>query len=352
MIEKMMRERELGVFWHLVLFPLSVVYEFAVRLRTLLYGAGVLHSAKLLCGVVSVGNITVGGTGKTPLTILIAEFLRRKDKRVVILSRGYKRKGTGVALVSDLNGVLLGPDDAGDEPYLMAKRLPGVPVVVGADRVAGGRFAAERFKPDFIILDDGFQHLRLKRDLNILLVDGEEGFGNGYILPRGILREPRSKIDRADVVFVKGAKLRDPDGDWLKKFFIPALHFSYRPSLAYDLNTGARKPIEFFKGKTALAVAGLANPQSFFKTLGELEVTTSKRLIFPDHHSYSAGDLELIKREAQVAGLIITTEKDGVKLKGTLPGLPVYCLSIDAVFEDRDRRDFEKLFAPLLKGGL
>ncbi len=351
-IERKMRAEKVGVFWHLLLYPLSLVYEVGARFRALLYGAGVLHSSKLLSGVVSVGNITVGGTGKTPLTLLIAEFLTKKDKRVVILSRGYKRTGSGVALVSDRNGVLLGPDEAGDEPYLMAKRLPGIPVVVGSDRVACGRYATELFKPDFIILDDGFQHLKLRRDLNILLVDGTEGFGNGYLLPRGILREPLSRLDRADAVFVKGRKLKNSAEDLLKSHFIPSLHFTYRPSHVYDLGTGSRRAVEFLKGKTIVAVAGVANPESFFRTLDELQVETTKKLAFPDHHSYQAGDLDLIKKEAGGTSMVVTTEKDGVKLKGLLTGLPVYCLAIDAVFEEKDRRDFENLFAPLLKGAL
>lgn len=352
LIETKMRSVKAGLFWHLLLYPLSLVYGVAVRLRALLYGAGVFGAAKLLCGVVSVGNVTVGGTGKTPVTILIAEFLTKKEKRVVILSRGYKRAGSGVALVSDMEGVLLGPDEAGDEPYLMAKRLPGIPVVVGSDRVASGRYATELFKPDFVILDDGFQHLRLKRDLNILLVDGAEGFGNGYLLPRGILREPLTKIDRADVVFVKGRALNDSASRTIASHFIPALRFSYRPSHVYDLATGSRKAIEFLKDKRVAAVAGIANPESFFNTLDGLRVETTKKLAFPDHHSYGAEDIDLIRSEGERASMVITTEKDGVKLKGRFTGLPVYCLAIDAVFEEKDRRDFENLFAPLLKGAL
>ncbi len=352
LIEKKMRSEKAGVFWHLLLYPLSLVYEIAVRFRALLYGAGVLNTSRLLCGVISVGNITVGGTGKTPLTLLIAEFLTKKDKRVVVLSRGYKRKGTGVALVSDADGVLLGPDEAGDEPYLLAKRLPGVPVVVGADRVECGRYATDLFKPDFVILDDGFQHLKLKRDLNIILVDGEEGFGNGYLLPRGILREPVEKIDRADAAFVKGKVLKQEANAELARHFIPALHFTYRPSYVYDLATGARKKVEFLRDKTVVAVAGLAKPESFFRTLDELGATLTKKLAFPDHHHYPESDLVLIREEAGKASMVVTTEKDGVKLKGLFAGLPVYCLAIDAVFEDKDRRDFENLFTPLLKGAL
>jgi len=349
-IEARMRAERPGIFWHLLLYPLSLVYEIVVRFRALLYGAGVLGSSRLLCSVISVGNITVGGTGKTPLTILIAELLTKKGKRVVILSRGYGRKGSGIALVSDMDGVMLGPDEAGDEPYLMAKRLPGVPVIVGADRVASGRYATDLFKPDFVILDDGFQRLNLKHDLNILLVDGAEGFGNGYLLPRGILREPVEKIDRADAALVKGAVLERRASDELTRHFIPSLHFTYRPSYAYELATGTRKAIDYLKGRSAVAVAGVANPDSFFSTLEEIGVPIARKLVFPDHHDYPTADLELIKAEASRASMVITTEKDGVKLKGLFAGLPIYCLAVDAVFDDKDRRDFENLFTPLLKG--
>lgn len=350
-MERNMRAEKPGVFWRVLLWPLSLVYGAAVAVRAALYGSGLLRPTGLSCRVISVGNITAGGTGKTPVTMLLASFLRSKGRRAVILSRGYRRKGSGVALVSDLDKILLSPEEAGDEPYLMALRLPGVPVVVAADRVEGGRYAIEKFRPDFIILDDGFQHMRLKRDLNILLVDGQEGFGNGYLLPRGVLREPVGGIRRADAVFVKGKRLKDSAADLLKEKSIPSLSFTYNATSVYVLETGERVPAVSLKGKTFVAIAGLAKPESFFSTLEELGVVTAKSLAFPDHHSYTQHDLELIKKEAGPHGAVITTEKDGVKLKGALKGLTVYCVAVEAVFEGKDRAYFEDLFAPLIKEG-
>ena len=170
-------------------------------LRARLYEKGVLPSKTLPCRVVSIGNLISGGTGKTPMTILVARMIRDMGYRVVVLSRGYRGRmeKTG-GVVSDGRTIFKGPDDAGDEPYLMARILTGIPVVVGQRRYEAGMMAVKRFKPDVIVLDDAFQHLRLKRDLNLVLLDSRSPFGNGHMLPRGLLREPLSALRRAHAV--------------------------------------------------------------------------------------------------------------------------------------------------------
>ena len=183
------------------LLVLSLAYGVVIRIRARLYAAGVLPSKALLCRVISVGNIIAGGTGKTPMTIFVAQLLRDKGQRVVVLSRGYRgsMEASG-GIVSDGERIFKGPDEAGDEPYLMARVLKGIPVVVGKRRYEAGMMAIARFQPDVIVLDDAFQHLRLKRDLDLVLLDCRSPWGNGYLLPRGLLREPLSALRRAHAI--------------------------------------------------------------------------------------------------------------------------------------------------------
>lgn len=333
-IEGWMRSDETGAAAHAFLYTLSLFYGAGVRLRLNLYRAGVIKPKRVPCRVVSVGNITAGGTGKTPVTIHIAGRLKAEGKRVVIVSRGYKGASPGPAAVSDGKTVLLGPEEAGDEPYLMAMRLKGVPVVVGAGRVEASLFAIEKFSPDFIILDDGFQHIRLGRDMNILLVDAVEGFGNGHLLPRGVLREPLAGIKRADIVMIKGGCLES--GSQGRLAGLPAFSFRYRPATLYSLMDNAEKGLPYARGKKAVALSGLARPESFLRTLEELGLEVIKSIAFPDHHAYSRADIETIKKESKGADIIITTEKDGVKLKALGTDMPVFILGIDAVIEDEE----------------
>ncbi|MDO8426987.1 MAG: tetraacyldisaccharide 4'-kinase, partial [Deltaproteobacteria bacterium] len=339
-IERWMRQDEIGTLPGLFLSSLSSVYSSGVRLRSFLYGSGIYRAKRLPCRVISVGNLTVGGTGKTPVAIHIAEFLKKNNARVAILSRGYKGSTKGVTAVSDGKNILTGPKEAGDEPYLMAERLKGVPVVIGADRYKAGLFAIENFSPDFIILDDGFQHIRLARDLNILLIDSIEGFGNGHLLPRGILREPVEAVKRADMIMVKGGASKDD----LKRFDKPVFEFSYKPIALRDINNNIEAGLGFITGRKVLAIAGIASPSSFFKSLAELNADIIKTLSFPDHHDYIQSDINEIRARSRGAELIIATEKDGVKLKGQSLGLPAFSLAIDA--EIKDKETFYGLLLP------
>jgi tetraacyldisaccharide 4'-kinase len=342
-----MRKKEAGFFAHILLYPLSVVYGIVVRARALLYSLNILPSYTLPRKVLSVGNITVGGTGKTPVTIFLAEFFRKNGKKVAILSRGYKGSARGVAVVSDGKEVLLGPDAAGDEPYLMAMRLKGVPVVTSADRVKGGKFIIGRFSPDVIILDDAFQHIRLKRDVNIALLDSAEGFGTGYLLPRGILREPVSALRRADFALVKGGPPNGREWEALKRYSIPSMFFTYKPSVIYDIDTGEELSVPSLAFKMATPVCGIANPFSFIDTLTGLGVKLGSPLVFPDHHAYGEKEINEIEKAAAATGVVITTEKDGVKLKGMVKGAKVYALRIDA---ELDPERFTNYLAPILRG--
>ena len=186
---------------HIFFYLLSLPYGGAVRARNRLFDLGVLRQEKVGCPVVSVGNLTVGGTGKTPMVILLAGMLRDRGMRPAVLSRGYGGKSTSdVLVVSDGSQILAGPEEAGDEPVLIARRLKGIPVLAGAKRALTGRYARENFGVDVMVLDDGFQHRWIHRDLDIVLLDSRQPLGNGLLLPRGPLREPPSALERAGVV--------------------------------------------------------------------------------------------------------------------------------------------------------
>lgn len=338
-IEALMAEDAVTTLPHFILYLLSLVYGMAVGLRLFLYSAGILKAARLPCRVISVGNITVGGTGKTPVAILLAGLIRKEGGKAVILSRGYKRKSKGLVLVSDYDSILATVFEAGDEPYLMARRLPGVPVVVSSDRAAAGRFACERFKPDYIILDDGFQHARVFRDVNIMLIDADVGFGNGHLLPAGILREPVAGAARANFIMVKNGPLNNGAAQTLRASGLQAMNFTYKPSGLFDVSQA--QPVDIsaasIRGRKALVIAGLANPASFFRSIDGLRVNVVKTIAYPDHHWFTPDDIKAIARAAAEAGadILITTEKDAVRLGPLAPdGPPVYALAIDAVCDE------------------
>jgi tetraacyldisaccharide 4'-kinase len=344
-----MRGERLGPGPRALLYAASLAYGLGVRARLFSYRSGILPTHRIPAKVVSVGNLTVGGTGKTPVTIFLAEFFRKDGKKAAVLSRGYGGSARGVSVVSDDEGVLMDPAGAGDEPYLMATRLPGVPVVVSPDRVKAGLFALERFAPDVVILDDAFQHVRLERDINIVLMDSKEGFGNGYLLPRGVLREPVSGLKRADFALVKGGKPEGSALELLRKHSVPYIAFSYRPDSLYDIDSGKEVPLESLKGQRVAAVSGIANPGSFLKSLEDLGCLVSSSLEFPDHHSYTEGDSAAIAEKARGADLVVATEKDGVKLRGTARRTPVFALRVKV---DIDRRILDSSLAPVLRGVL
>ncbi|MBI5810762.1 MAG: tetraacyldisaccharide 4'-kinase, partial [Deltaproteobacteria bacterium] len=225
------------------------------------------------------------------------------------------------------------------EPYLLARRLKGVPVVVGKDRCKSGLYAIKAFSPDVILLDDGFQHIRLERDVNLLLVDSKEGFGNGHLLPRGLLREPISGIKRADAALVKGGGLKTEDINRLKSYGLEPITFRYKASRLVSLKDSSITGPASIKGKRVLAVAGIASPGPFFQMLEAMGAVLPATLVYPDHHSYTGKDIEEIKRikDSSGAELIVTTEKDGVKLEAFSSGkdgLALYALGIEVMTDD------------------
>lgn len=304
----------------LFLVPFALIYSFIQHLRAALYRTGLLATLRLPRPVVSIGNITVGGTGKTPVTAFIARLLIKDGYRVAVLSRGYGGSSEGQnVIVSNGTTVMLGPQECGDEPYLLASTVAGLMVVIGTDRYAAGQLAMQQLAPDIFLLDDGFQHLRLWRDLNILLLDCSSPFGNGWTLPAGLLREPATFIHRADVKIIT----RCPEGICSPPAVKPTFAASHCLGDALPLQGGAPVPLSDLKGRRFLAFAGIAQPESFFSGLRDRGLDVVHTLSFPDHADYNRTCLEEIVSAIQSSGAeyAITTEKDGVKLKLLPPGI-------------------------------
>ena len=353
-IDVMMGKREgLGpLLFAAFLQACSYLFSGIVQLRLWLYRKRIFHDTPLGCLVVVVGNLTVGGTGKTPIVEMFARALRDRGRKVAILSRGYKSKAPPLwkrwwyafthrdpeppRIVSDGQRVLLDSELAGDEPFMLAKNLPGVVVLVDKDRVKAGAYAIKRFGCDTLVLDDGFQYLPLKGRLNLLLVDKTNPFGNGFLLPRGILREPVKHLKRASYVFLtKSNGRRDEELEHLIRHFNPEaeiIECAHRPQFLQRVGTAERRPLEDLNARRIAAFSGIATPESFERFLREGGARLVHVRRFLDHYRFTAEDLNEIFTEAQRAGaeFIVTTEKDAVRIASSQAcPLPLYYLRLE-----------------------
>ena len=334
-----------------ILFAVSRVYRRIVQFRHWIYDKRIFRNKALGCLVVSIGNLTCGGTGKTPVVEVFAKTLSQKGRRVAILSRGYRSKDRSTwekwkskfsskrhevppRVVSDGKNLLLNSENAGDEPYMLASNLKDVIVLVDKDRVKSGLYAIAEFESDTLILDDGFQYLDLKPRLNIVLVDSTQPFHNHHVLPRGLLREPIKNIRRADYIFLTksngGRHLRHIKA-FLRKHNRRAeiIECCHEPKHLEDVYTkGQQYPLEHLKGKKIASLSGIANPQSFEDFLLRFDANIVYRERFVDHHRYNQQEIiDFINRAKQAgAEMILTTEKDAVR------------------FPRLDRRDIPVLF--------
>ncbi len=301
--------------------PLAFIYGLVIRIRNRCYDLYIFPIRKIQsCKVISVGNISVGGTGKTPFVSFLARFLKNKQKNVVILSRGYGRKSKGTVIVSDGNSVLASPDEAGDEPYLLARQLSGTPVVVEGDRIKGAQFILDEFEPDIILLDDAFQHRRIARDLDILLMDASQSRRKMHLLPFGVLREPFSSVKRGDIVCLTKVN-QTTDADWLqskinKQTSAPIILCSHEPCQLVHIVKDKKHDLSYLKDKNALLFSGIAKPDSFQQTVQQCGAKIIRHLKFSDHFQYKRENLEKIHQlsKSLAADLIITTEKDAVRI--------------------------------------
>jgi tetraacyldisaccharide 4'-kinase len=294
---------------------LSLPYGAAVALRNHLFDRKLLRTTKLPCLVVSVGNLTVGGTGKTPTVIFLAALLKEHGYRPAVLSRGYGGHAkASVNVVSDGNHVLLGWREVGDEPVMIAGALPDIPVLTGPKRSLTGMTAVERFGADILILDDGFQHRSLFRDIDIVLIDAACPFGNGFLLPGGPLREPPQVLRRAGILVRTGDA--DHEEPLRKVPSLPSFRGTHRPRELVEAATGRVSPPTALQGQKVFAFAGIGSPEAFRRGLTTLGAKIVSFRAFPDHHPYSRSDIEALRRLASESGAarIVTTEKDGVRL--------------------------------------
>ena len=328
----------------IALAPLSLLYGAAAQTRRALYKAGVFRVHKIDAPVISVGNLTTGGTGKTPLVEWIAREIAGQGKRVCILTRGYARQQPRQrVLASDGNSILADAAIAGDEPLLLAENLLGLAAVIcDADRVAAATWAREHLHTDVFILDDGFQYLRLARDLNILLLDATNPWGGGRVLPGGKLREPPNGLGRADCIVITRAN--DPRGSEDLEIRIQQLA-GHRPVIRSWFKTKQLRPLHTVEGETAdgntsgtnriAAFCGIGNPQSFFHNLRHDGYSLCYSRAFPDHYWYRQSDIDPMLDEArkQTASMLVTTGKDAVKLRALRFDLPCFVAEIDMEFD-------------------
>ena len=366
LIEKKNNGYSLNIFQGLILFllaVLSLVYNIIVRVRNFLYDKKLLPIKRIETRVICVGNITAGGTGKTPLVEKIARHFAEFGQKPVVISRGYKAEADRPALVSNGEEILLGPRQAGDEAYMLAKKLPGIPVIIGRDRFKAGQLACRKFAPEIVILDDGFQHRRLHRDRDMVVLDCLHPFGYQYLLPRGLLREPLTAFGRAQNIILNGSQnisekkvknLQKEIKNYNRDMEIFCANYSAR-SLKHPLslfekgedkkernsrvaNSNYKVPeLKELKGRQVMAIAGIGNPPSFKKSLQKLGARVKQSWFFPDHYHYTAGDFEKIARKASEKGIkwLLVTEKDAVKLNKQLLApvfehdLEIYYLEIE-----------------------
>jgi len=292
-------------FLRIILRPAGILYGLGMRIRNLMYDLGILSSCSVEVPVISIGNITTGGTGKTPLVIWMCNYLHQKGIRCAILTRGYKTQ----------------PEQISDEPALLTKACPGTAVVVNADRISGARKAIEQHQAQVLVLDDGFQHRKLKRDLDIVAIDATCPFGYNRVLPAGLLREPKSGLKRASAAVI--TRFDQADEAQIGRIEqeihryapgIPIAKAAHRHTHAATYSNAAIE-LDQLRGKPVLAFCGIGNPNAFFDRLRRNGIDTVETIAFNDHHLYTTQDLKQIFSRADACGAeaIVCTQKDWVK---------------------------------------
>lgn len=339
--------------WGGFLWSLSLIFKILSVGRFQLYRQRILRAQHLGCLVIVVGNLTVGGTGKTPIVEKLARALHERGRKVAILSRGYKSRKEPVwrkwlrlithtpapppRVVSDGEQVLLDSEIAGDEPYMLARNLlPGVLVITDKDRVKAGQFAIRKFGVDTLILDDGFQYFQLKDHLQLLLIDKSNPFGNGELLPRGILREPIEHLRRASYVFLTKSD-GEPDPELMATIErhrpgTEVIECTHEPKYLQAVNGDQRLELSDLKGKRVAAMSGIAVPESFEDFLKQLGADIALRFRFLDHHRFSELELQRVFEKARQAEVdyLITTEKDAVRIPESIQApIPFYYLRVE-----------------------
>ena len=335
------KQKELHIKY--LLFPLALIYWLIVFWRNVLYNYNFFISRKLPCKVISVGNITTGGTGKTPAVINLAKYFLSKEHKVAILSRGYGRKTAGTQEVSDGKRIRGDWVNFGDEPTLMARKLPGVPVVVDENRHRGGLYIIEKFKSDLIILDDAFQHRALERDIDIVLINCKDKKIVHRMFPYGSLREPIKSLKRANFIILSKSNINQPSSyliDLTNKIDIPIFFSNFNYNILISKDGKEMQPNQRLK---VLALSGIADSESFHQMIVDNNLNIVKKLSFSDHHKYCQADIDNIKNQKKDTrfDIVITTEKDMIKIeKLKTAGIKMYSLVGDFNIVDEEKNGF------------
>lgn len=293
------------------LWIFSILYFGLVLARSILYKLGILTSRKLVEPVICVGNITVGGVGKTPLVLMLSKIFLQRKMSIAILTRGYKSENNETEGRSN------------DESRLLKSELPDVPILIGSKRYETAMEYLKNQRADMFLMDDGFQHLPLKRDLDILAIDATNPFGNGHLLPRGILREPKSALKRAGVFVLTKTDLGADNLVQLRSLLkminpkAPIIESIHRPKIFVDVRTAQEYPLDYFRDHKFCLVSGIGNPRAFEQTLKALGGMVSRHFIFEDHMVYDARATQLINEFCTQKNIknVVTTQKDAIKLK-------------------------------------
>jgi tetraacyldisaccharide 4'-kinase len=341
----------------LLLYFASFFYAAVIAIRNFFYSTGLFKTYSVNAAVISIGNITAGGTGKTPLVIWLCNFLRQQNIPSAVLTRGYKSAAASPQLYVGGQCANRNPQ-ATDEPALIADSCPDVPVIVNPDRIAGAKEAIEKFNAKALILDDGFQHRRLSRNLDIVTIDAAEPFGFGRLLPAGLLREPASSLKRADAVVITHSDLIGQSG--LNHLQLSLQKINPRLLIVNAIHHPAKihypdsshQPPDYLKSKNLFAFCGIGNSRSFFQTLEKLDTHLAGSEIYDDHYHYTHNDISSLCQKAKQCGadLIITTQKDWTKIKNLLPAAtdtPLACLQIELKITDGEDK-----FRMLIKNAL
>ena len=337
------RQGFLGVLGWLAAVPLSILFSSVVRVRNFLYEKGIFRSEQLPLHIISVGNLTVGGTGKTPFVLWLARLLYAQHHRVAILSRGYKGQNKGVTTVGTDGRVQATPEEVGDEAVMLARTFSGV-VLAGRDRIRAARLAQETYGVEVLILDDGFQYRRLGRSLDILLLDAQQKAT--WVLPAGPFREPSTAIRRADLVVVTKGEAVQPQQDYAASPHIrekPLFFANPRPTALIHSTHGEWQELPLFllAHKKVMVVSGVATPALFHRFVREADAEIIDMMVFPDHHVYTERDWQTIASSSRACDFVVTTEKDLVKLEK----FPFATDKLVALRIDMEVSDVEQLLA-------
>lgn len=326
----------------ILLWPLSMLYQIGLSIYLLVYDLGLRKRLKLSVPVISIGNLTFGGTGKTPAVQTVCKMLTGQGKKVVVLSRGHGGSADGSVIVSDGDSILCDSSVSGDEPMLLAKTLTSVPVIVGKDRRISGRLAVEMFSPDVVVMDDGLQYWQLYRDLDIIVLNAQKPFGSGFVMPMGDLREPVSGLKRAGIILlsysdsVSSEALEGIIHKISRLSQAACFKCTHKPVGFRNVFSGEKLALEWIKGKKIAVFCGIGHPEAFLNMLQSLGADIKSSTVVGDHYDYSKEDIAGIKSRGEQSGAeaYITTAKDLARLGGNIDLPNLYTLEIELEIED------------------